>query len=409
MHKQDEMKKLLLLFLLLAGIKNSTAQYIISGKVVFAEDQKPVSLASVFLSNTSVGSVTSNDGTFQLEVGSPGKYDLIVSFVGFETIQKTINIPSAEASNMLLMIKPKPRELQEVVIGEFEEQSWKRWGRFFTDNFLGTGSWASACTMKNEDKIHFLYSKRQQILKAYCDEQLIISNKKTGYRITYKLESFEYNFTTKVLFYQGYPLFEEMSSRRDAQHERWLKARNKIYYGSMMHFMRSLYRNKLVEDGFEIRHMVRTYNTEKKRVQQLYRNRLRNKGENNLPVPADSSAYYATVLEQKDYSDSFSSYTLTGDSIAYALDSVTAVLHFNNFLHITYKNGWEDADYVGYYSGSTKTNHPSSYMLLMNDPALLVFANGFYFDTKNVLTYGYWSWSEKMGRMLPFDFKPTSP
>lgn len=409
MRNDYTMKKLLFLFVILVSTKNINAQYNISGKVVFADDQKPVSLASVFLSNTSVGTVTKTDGSFQLTVNSPGKYDLIVSFIGFETIQKTINIPSQEGHTLLLMIKPKPRELEEVVIGEFEEQSWKKWGRFFTDNFLGTGSWANACSMKNEEKIHFLYSKRRQVLKAYCDEQLIISNKKTGYRITYKLESFEYNFSTKVLFYQGYPLFEEMSSKRDAQHERWLKARNKIYYGSMMHFMRSLYRNKLVEDGFELRHMVRTYNSEKKRVQQLYRNRLHQKDKESTPLSADSSSYYESVLSQKDFSDSFSSYTLNGDSVAYALDSVTAVLHFNHFLYITYKNGWEDEDYVGFYSGSTKTNHPSSYMVLLDNPALLVFANGFYFDTKNVLTYGYWSWSEKMGRMLPFDFKPSSP
>ncbi|MFT3845843.1 MAG: carboxypeptidase-like regulatory domain-containing protein [Lacibacter sp.] len=207
------MKRFLLLLFLLPYTENITAQNVISGQVIFAEDKKPVALASVFLSNTSVGTVTLPDGSFRLNTTAAGRYDLIVSFVGYETIQKSISIPSEEASGILIALKPKPRQLDEVVIGEYEEQSWKRWGSFFINQFIGYGSWADQCKLHNFEKIHFLYSKRKKILKAYCDEQFVIINKKLDYRITYKLEKFQYNFATGVLFYAGFPLFEELESK----------------------------------------------------------------------------------------------------------------------------------------------------------------------------------------------------
>lgn len=285
------MKHFLLLLFLLPYIENLTAQYIISGQVIFAEDKKPVALASVFLSNTSVGTVTLPDGSFRLNTTAAGRYDLIVSFVGYETIQKSIGIPSEEAAGILIELKPKPRQLDEVVIGEYEEQSWKKWGSFFLNQFIGYGSWADQCKLHNYEKIHFLYSKRKKILKAYCDEQLVIINKKLGYRITYKLEKFQYNFATGVLFYAGFPLFEELESKRENRQQHWVDARNKAYHGSMMHFMRSIYAGGTEKEGFEIRRMLRTENQEKIRIQQLYKEhyqkKIKNGSEIKAPFPPD--------------------------------------------------------------------------------------------------------------------------
>jgi hypothetical protein len=34
-------------------------------------------------------------------------------------------------------------------------------------------------------------------------------------------------------------------------------------------------------------------------------------------------------------------------------------------------------------------------------------ANGSYFDPTNLLSTGYWAWSEKIANMLPFNYKPS--
>ncbi len=72
--------------------KGRQGYFEITGRVVNSSDKKPVANASVFLSNSAVGAKTADDGTFKLNNAKPGKYDMIVSFVGFETYRQTITV-----------------------------------------------------------------------------------------------------------------------------------------------------------------------------------------------------------------------------------------------------------------------------------------------------------------------------
>ena len=405
------MKKLicsLLLFFMLQGI--IMAQYKISGKVVFTADNKPVTAASVFLNGTSFGTVSGNDGSFALYNIPIGNYDLIVSYVGYETVQKTVTISNTDAAGILIAIKEKPKELEAVIVSSGEKQTWEKWGRFFTEQFIGSGRWADDCTLKNYKQVEFRFNKKANRLIAFCDEELLIANHTLGFNIRYKLERFEYDFKEKLLYYEGYPLFEEMSSRRAGQKRRWAKARLEAFNGSIMHFMRSLYRNKLEAEGFEIRRLVKTPNYEKKRVQLLYREKARQNmvADKNLQLTfsSDSSALYEKILRQNDWLDRYSPYTISGDSIAYAYDSTTAVLEFENHLYIVYTNALEDEYYAKTFSGSNGRKNPSSAITLLNNKNVLVFANGAYYKTQDILSNGYWAWSEKICRMLPNDYKP---
>jgi hypothetical protein len=254
-----------------------------------------------------------------------------------------------------------------------------------------------------------LFYKKANKLVAFADADLLITNKNLGYRIRYRLEKFEYDFNTKLLYYEGYPLFEEMDAKRTAKQNRWIKARSEAFNGSIMHFMRSLYRNKLQEEGFEIRRLVKTPNYEKKRIQRLYRQRARQNMEDKKIQPpdfGDSSEYYQKILRQDDWDDKYSPYTVNGDSIAYGEDQFTAALEFENHLYVVYKNAFEDEDYTMAYSGRGGQKNPASAITLINNKKVLVFANGAYDKMQDILSNGYWAWSEKICRMLPLDYKP---
>jgi CarboxypepD_reg-like domain len=387
------------------------AQYQVSGQIVFAGENKPVAGASVFLTGTSIGTVSGSEGNFRLSNVPAGNYDLIVSYVGYETVQRTVTITNANAGNILIAIKAKPKELEAVIVNSGEKQTWEKWGRFFTEQFIGSGSWAADCSLDNYQQIQFRFNKKTNFLIAFCDADLLIINKKLGYRIKYKLERFEYDFKEQLLYYEGYPLFEEMSSKRAAQKKRWAAARQEAFYGSQLHFMRCLYRNKLETEGFELRRLVKTRNYEKQRVQRLYRESARQNlaaGILQPPTfPQDSAALYEKILRQNDWIDRYSPYTITGDSIAYAYDSTTAVLEFENHLYIVYKNALEDEYYAKNFSGSNGRKNPSSAIRLVNNKEVLVFANGAFYKTQDILSNGYWAWSEKICRMLPYDYEPV--
>ncbi|HAI84633.1 MAG TPA: TonB-dependent receptor, partial [Chitinophagaceae bacterium] len=72
------------LFLLLCSIATHLqSQQLITGIVKDASNQQPISGASVFVNNTSIGTVTNSEGAFALTVNYQ-QFDLVVSSIGFE-------------------------------------------------------------------------------------------------------------------------------------------------------------------------------------------------------------------------------------------------------------------------------------------------------------------------------------
>ena len=93
---------------------------------------------------------------------------------------------------------------------------------------------------------------------------------------------------------------------------------------------------------------------------------------------------------------------LPGDSIAYAVNSTTAGLHFDDYLLVIYNKKEAPEAYVKMFpkSGTAMT----SQVLLVNGLDVEVQANGSYFNPVDLLSLGYWAWSEKMATLLPIDY-----
>ena len=367
----------------------------LKGVVLDAAKNTPVPGASVFLSNTSVGTVTNAQGVFELTIPA-GRFDLIVSSIGYETGNQPL--VSAEINAALtIKLQPKIKELETVVVAPFEPDGWAKWGLFFTENFIGTSAEAKGCVLKNKEVLKFRHSKKDGELTAVAFEPLVIQNKALGYTVRYQLETFSYNFTTGYLLFEGYPFFEPMQGSA-ARQKRWAAKRKEAYEGSVLHFMRSVYRNKISENGFEVRALQKIPNGEKKRVQQLYKTL----SSQQLHANGDSIAYYEKIIKQPDQFDIIGKTGLPGDSIAYALDSVTAALDFKNYLLVIYKNKLAAAEYRQRVSNAGTAM--ASQLLLLNGKPIAIQANGSFYEPADLLNLGYWSWSEKLATMLPFDY-----
>ena len=383
-------------------------QKLLKGVVVDAEKNKAVPSASVFLNNTSIGTTANADGKFELYIPS-GKYELIVSSIGYETYNQPI-ITNEAQDFVTVKLKLKAPELETVVIEPYEKDGWEKWGKFFIDNFIGTSAYAQDCKIKNTGVIRFRNSKKNNELTATALEPLIIENKALGYTIRYQLESFSYNFNTHYLLYLGYPFFEPMKGGKGKQ-KRWDQKRSQAYFGSLMHFMRTVYRNKLIEEGFEVRALKKVENAEKKRVKEARKANLK-----KTPMPdgrifvtdinKDSADYYNKIMRQEDAYDVVAKNILPGDSIAYAIDSVTAGLAFNNYLLIIYTKGTVPPEYRQQFPKNSTAI--MSQITLINQTPVEIQANGSYYNPTDLMSLGYWAWSEKMAAMLPFDYKVKS-
>lgn len=394
--------------LFIASIQLHAQVYVVTGKVVDAETGRPVTGASVFLSNTSIGNAANNEGVFTLHNIPVGKFDLVASSLGYETHFETINAATLK-EGVTIKLKPKPNELASVVVGTYEKNGWAKWGKLFTEEFIGISSNSFNCIIKNREVIKFRYSKKRNYLEAFADEPLLIENRALGYVLRYKLEGFAHDFKSGVISYYGFPLFEEMSGNARKM-KKWDENRKEAYYGSMTHFMRSLFKNKIMENGFEVKKLVKKQNLEKKRIKAMYKYLAGADGNGNFEdrLPKDSVTYYNSVLRQPDATNVLYNTPLPGDSIAYAEDSVTVGVAFDDYLQVTYKNKREPSEYQQRMSmqDSPETGYMTSTLYLVNGRPVFTSYNGSYYSPQDLLTSGYWAWSEKICNMLPFDYWP---
>ena len=246
----------LICYLLIVSNLWSQEKNIISGKVTNAQTGASIANASVYIANTSQGVMTNSNGLFEMKNIPSGNYELVVSCVGYTT--KIFSFSSDKLPLKIdAQLQTNATELAGITVQAFEKNGWEKWGQVFLDNFIGTSSVARLANITNFDVIRFRFSTKDNTLTASASEPLIVENPALGYRIKYDLDKFIFDTVAHTIFFQGYCLFEDMFKDPKQLTKRLIKNRKEAYQGSIMHFMRSLYYNKLVEEGFEVHAAVK--------------------------------------------------------------------------------------------------------------------------------------------------------
>ncbi len=415
------MRLLLIILLIVVHTVPALAQQTIKGTVVNPLTNQPIAGASVFLTNTSKGGSTNKEGYFEINDIKPGKYELITTSVGFET--SVFSFSSEELPLKLRVeMKTKITELDNVVLEPFVEEGWDKWGNTFMSSFIGKNTNAKDCKLKNHKDIRFRFYKKTNRLEAIADKPLIIENNALGYKIEYQLEAFEIKFKEGSTTYYGYTLFTQLGNQDKDPKKRWVKARDKAYYGSMKHFFTALYNNKLLEEGFEVRRMVKHPNLEKQRVRKLGpsvlggggnifvssrdKNLVKKDSVQNVITGQDSSEYYRRILRQENFIEEYSPHFVTLDSLTIGKDGIFNVIYFPNYLYVTYKKGMEDQAYLDFFNERRKPFYQRSLIFITEETPLLIGPDGSYFYPDKLLSTAWWGFQEKMSTMLPTDYEP---
>jgi hypothetical protein len=358
------MKQIVLILSLVVFSVVANAQYVITGTVVDKATRKPLPSASVFAQNTTFGTLTDSSGNFRLKLPEGG-YDIAVSYTGYEITSQRVS--SSNNESLVIELKPKEKSLGEVSIvatGEVKN-GWKKYGTFFTENFIGKTEFAKQAVITNPEVLRFFFSKKRNRLKVIADSPLVVANNALGYNIRYAVDSFMHEFTTNTTSFVSYPLFEEMSGNA-AQQEIWKQNRQKAYYGSVLHFMRSLYNKTLADQGFEVQFLVKN-----------------NGNEQTVPL---KNVYGALNYAMNDS-------TKTVDFIPNQPDMV-----------VIYEKAKPEQAYLD-FDPTAKRGFQVSYFSITPNQAITIENNGYYFDQMDIITNGYWGF-EKIANMLPYDYYP---
>ncbi|WP_419699700.1 carboxypeptidase-like regulatory domain-containing protein [Mucilaginibacter sp. NFX135] len=366
------MQKFLLLLILLFP-SFCFAQLKISGKVINLNDKKPISDASVFLNNASVGNKTAADGSFILTNVRPGQYDLIISVVGYETYSKAVSLVNNNLVLPEIGLIPKTIELNEVKIKP--NLDWGKYYDLFKRQFLGTSANAAQCKILNPDLLSFDYDAKTHTLEASSYDFLEIENKALGYKIKYKLNQFTYNTNRGFLYYDGISVFEEMAGS-NSKIRRWKKKRQTAYLGSPMHFLRSIITNQLLQEGFEALRLIRKPNPEYKGGSF-----------------EDKNKYLQTLIRQPLDVNTFAKRTDQPGLFA---------LSFNDCLYVMYNkkassNPQRTPDVADVATSITTLDEHEAYAFFDN--------NGIIRNPRSIIFEGDWT-SYRFAEMLPVDYEP---
>ena len=364
------MKKLVSLLCLAFLSCNLLAQsdaFSINGSVVDAVTRLPLQAASVFAQNTTIGTATDAQGHFALRLLNGG-YDLIITFTGYQTVVKRISTVDALDKNIVIEISKKEKALQDVVITSNNEvkDGLIKYGDFFTDNFIGKTANSNQCIIKNKALLKFYFSKKKNRLKVMAAEPIEIENAALGYKIKYTLDSFTHEYGSQLSTYSGYPLFEEMKPADDAQKMMWYNNRLKAYYGSMLHFMRSVHNKTIKEQGFEIQF-------------------VKNSNDKEIAIPITDT--YGAL-----------NYVFT-DSTQQA-----EIMPNQPNMAVLYTKQAPDPLYIS-QTDDVPRNFQLSVISIADNQGVDIEQNGYFFDQNDIVITGYWTW-QKVADALPYDFKP---
>jgi hypothetical protein len=350
----SKFKILLLILCLLSGGFTFSQHTSLSGKILDKNTQQAVPFATIFLASTTFGVSATEDGHYQIANIPKGKYDVIVSCVGYENAFTSIEFLT-EPLQYTFHLTPKALDLKEVVVDG--TQNPKHFQQFIKI-FLGTTPNARHCEIENPEALYLTYDEVKKTLIAETTEPLVITNRALGYRIHYLLDEFILDEKVGTFRVFGIPRFEDLPNKNARERRKWAEARNEAYYGSLNHLMRSLVKREARKNNFSV---------------QTFRK--------HTPINPD---------------------TLFSVENPY-------VLNYKGKLEVVYEGEKEKKEFrkVVTPPGLSAMPRPvQTSIISFTAESLLLYDNGYFEDQKTLMLDGYLAWSESIAELVPLGYEP---
>ncbi len=378
----------------------------INGVVKVKENHKPIPYASIYINNSSIGTSSDVDGKFKLTNLQQQSVELVVTAIGYQSLSMNVQLPLKEPLQILLELKAK--EIEEIVVMGYVKDGWKKWGLFFTESLIGVGYNAEQTKIENSEVVKFRYDKEGKILTAFCEEPLIIHNKKLGYRITYDLTAFSYDFKMNALYFEGYAFFDDLGKGKKA----FQRARKATYDVSLMKFIRSTYHKKWKQDGYIVRKLVKKDN--QTRIEALAKHKeitslVNEKYQKNWKLfyvsQKEISADYVQSLVKQSNQPPQISYLMgemNPQDIIVNEDELKQLkeLSFSDYLYVIYPAVFENAKDKMLQDASSQVSE----VQLLSEERVLVDASGNFFPASNLFFHGFMVNFSKLAFVLPLDY-----
>ena len=366
----------------------------VTGRVLDKTTGEPMQFATVYFSQTLIGTTTDQNGNFTLKNIDPGKYNLIATYVGYRSLPLEIEIKAGENYEVILHMTPEAVRLREVEITASNEDR-EIFLDYFRKAFIGYSKAAQSCKILNEDEIIFHLDEYNN-LNAYLERPVEVLNKELGYKVYYDLYDFQYNLKTSYLRMYGIPRFENI---REKTKRKWVRSRKRSYEGSLLHFFNSITKDSSYRESFKIKRLTRIPN-EKRLPDSVLRAKLRYFfDKNDAEKFQDSINFYTKNQRLPRYKDivgnehSLKSIVNRDGNKYYLKGGAYYIEHLTQLIKPV-KGFW------------VRPSEETISRLFIMDEKLTIYPNGYVEDASRIYVEGYWAWSEKVGNMLPLSYNP---
>ena len=383
----------------------------VSGIVVDSLTKEPLPFVNFFLANTTMGASTAAEGSFSIQSISPGKYDLVASYVGYKPylipVDFTVNANGfSKEIKLTIELVQEAKQLQEIVIKEDTTNRAKLLADF-KKVFLGQTRNSKECKILNPRDIHLYFDARERLLLAHAKKPIEVENRALGYKIYFYLNKFEVNYQHGTQLSYGVYRFEELTSEKTRRNKIWERERRQAFFGSVNHFMRALRDSALQQNSFTVRKIFTVPNFKRPPDEFINRkiNALRKEHNSNTIIisdnPKDSLAYYLRLKAEPKEIDSLGNNIYSGGE--FVRPSPEKIEGIKGKYQVIYNKN-EEIEYLLYINRKYAKKQTSVFHFSEN--SLTIYANGHYENVFSLFTEGYLSWRENMSNNLPLEYVP---
>ncbi len=103
-------------FIFFLNVKSFSQNGSLAGKITDAETKEELIGATVVIQGTTKGAITDFEGNYMLENISPGKYNIVISYISYNQQISQVEIVAGQTYKLDVMLKPATIGLDEVVV-----------------------------------------------------------------------------------------------------------------------------------------------------------------------------------------------------------------------------------------------------------------------------------------------------
>ena len=369
------------LLIVCANIAVAQQYYTITG-IVTDDKDAPIPGATVFIGDSKKATATDVEGRFVLGKLSRGKYNLVVKMIGYVVTTHDFILQNKDLKFRIKL--PEDNHLLNTVnISALSRSEREDYLGMFTRCFFGTSNAARDCRILNPDIIKYSYNRDKNILTAATDDFLIIENKALGYKMKYLLTNFTYDIGSVggLIAFAGKLFYEDLPGD-SAKMQKWEEARAAVYLGSITHFFRSLFNDKLNDNSFVV------YRVPNPPLLSAYEKK--HKG-----IP---QRYYKPVKSLNEF--------ITGVDDNFKAFKLKPLISDSTELYVLYTPNREPKDFTGHGvqigRGFKMPLGQLSFLRPVGD-SVLINMNGDVSPAVNLIKGGFWTWGQ-MAAFIPADY-----